>query len=136
MRKRSQTVTPWAGRPAIVEAEPVALADVELLARLFRALGDARRLQIVELLLDVGELHQADIVRRLGLSQTRASEHLGCLVWCGFVTARAGPGRRTYYQVRDPAVADLVQRAEGFLADNEAAIASCRRINSDEKGCW
>ncbi len=118
-----------AGRPAIVESEPVALADTELLARLFRALGDATRLRILELLLQQGELHQMDIVRRLGATQARISEHLGCLTWCGFVESRPA-GRRTLYRVADRQVPVLLQRARRFLERNEAQIACCRRIDA------
>lgn len=123
------------GRAPIVEREAIPLPDVELLARLFRALGEATRLRILGLLLGVGELHQAEIVRTLGLSQARASEHLSCLVWCGFVASRVGEGRRVYYQVTGPAVADLVGLARGFLERNEAAIASCRRIDEQRSTC-
>ena len=116
------------GRPSIVEVETVPLADTELLARLFRALGDATRLRIVELLLQEGELHQAEIVRRLGASQARVSEHLGCLMWCGFLESRT-EGRRTLYR---PATSDariLVRQGRRFLESNEAQIATCRRID-------
>lgn len=117
-----------AGRPAIVEPEPTPLADTELLARLFRALGDGTRLRILRLLLDEGELHQAEIVRRLGAVQARVSEHLGCLVWCGFVASRTA-GRRTLYRVVDRRVGRLVEDAAAFLEHNEARIAACRRID-------
>ncbi len=123
------------GRAPIVEREPVPLPEVELWARLFRALGEASRLRILELLLDAGELHQAEIVRTLGLSQARASEHLSCLVWCGFVTSRIGERRRVYYRVTDAAVPELVGLARGFLERNEAAIASCRRIDDTKGHC-
>ena len=122
-----------AGRAPIVERESVLLPDTELLARLFRALGEASRLRILELLMNEGELHQAEIVRLLGLSQGRASEHLACLVWCGFVSSREGEGRRVYYRVVDPTVPELVRLATGFLERNDAAIACCRRID-DTKG--
>jgi DNA-binding transcriptional ArsR family regulator len=121
------------GRAPIVERQPVPLPDVELLARLFRALGEASRLRILELLVDAGELHQAEIVRILGLSQARASDHLACLVWCGFVTSREGEGRRVYYRVADPVVAELAEAATGFLERNQAGIASCRRLD-DQSG--
>lgn len=115
------------GRPAIVEDATVTLEDSELVARLFRALGDATRLRIVELLLEHPGLHQMEIVRRLGASQGRISEHLACLTWCGFVEARAD-GRRTHYRVAAD-VRRLVTLAQRFLEGNEAEIASCRRIN-------
>ncbi|HVM03433.1 MAG TPA: metalloregulator ArsR/SmtB family transcription factor [Acidimicrobiales bacterium] len=117
------------GRPAIVEAEPVALADSELLARLFRALGDATRLRVLELLLEEGELHQMELVRRLGATQNRISEHMSCLVWCGFVQSRT-EGRRTLYRVTNRRrVASLLAQAKRFLDANEAQIACCRVID-------
>jgi DNA-binding transcriptional ArsR family regulator len=122
-----------AGRQAIVAPEPVVLADTELLARLFRALGDATRLRILELLVAEGELHQAEIVRRLGATQARVSEHLGCLSWCGFVQSRT-EGRRTLYRVADRQVPALLERAKRFLGRNEAQIACCRRIDPPAKG--
>jgi len=116
------------GRPAIVELKPIALADSELLARLFRALGDATRLRILDLLVEDGELHQAEIVRRLGAVQARVSEHLACLVWCGFVQSRI-EGRRTLYRVTGRDVRRLLAQAKRLLDDNEAQIVSCRRID-------
>ncbi len=117
------------GRPAIVEPEPVVLADTELLARLFRTLGDATRLRLLELLLEEGELHQMELVRRLGATQARVSEHMSCLVWCGFVQRRT-EGRRTLYRVQDRKVRALVTQARRFLEANEAQIACCRRIDA------
>ena len=120
------------GRPAIVETEPVVLADTELLARLFRALGDATRLGVLELLAEEGELHQMELVRRLGASQNRVSEHMSCLVWCGFVQSRT-EGRRTLYRVTNRKVGSLLAQAKRFLEANEAQIACCRVIDATPK---
>lgn len=117
------------GRPAIVEAEPVVLADTELLARLFRALGDATRLRVLELLTEEGELHQMELVRRLGATQNRVSEHMSCLVWCGFVKSRT-EGRRALYRVANRRVGSLLAQARRFLETNEAQIACCRVIDA------
>ena len=116
------------GRPAIIEVESIPLADTELLARLFRALGDATRLRILELLLEEGELHQMEIVRRLGATQARVSEHMACLTWCGFVETRT-EGRKTLYSPANRQVRGLLDRAKRFLEQNEAQITSCRRID-------
>lgn len=116
------------GRPVIVESQPAALSDTELVARLFRALGDATRLRIIELLLEEGELHQMEIVRRLGATQARISEHMVCLTWCGFVQTRV-EGRRTLYRVTNRQVRTLIERARSFLEQNQAQIASCRTID-------
>ncbi len=118
------------GRPPIIEREAVPLADTELVARLFRALGDATRLRILELLLDEGELHQMEIVRRTGATQARVSEHMACLTWCGFVDTRF-EGRKTFYRVSNRQVRGLVDRAGRFLESNEAQIATCRRIDPE-----
>lgn len=115
------------GRPAIVAAGSEKLPDTELIARMFRTLGDSTRLRILELLIEEGELHQMELVRRLGASQARVSEHLACLTWCGFVTRRAD-GRRTLYKVNRRHVRPLLERAQRLLDGNEAEIASCRRI--------
>jgi len=120
------------GRPAIVETEPVVLADTELLARLFRALGDATRLGVLELLAEEGELHQMELVRRLGATQNRVSEHMSCLVWCGFVQSRT-EGRRTLYRVTNRKVGSLLAQAKRFLEANEAQIACCRVIDATPK---
>jgi DNA-binding transcriptional ArsR family regulator len=116
------------GRPSIIELESIPLADAELTARLFRTLGDSTRLRILELLLDEGELHQMEIVRRLGATQARVSEHMACLAWCGFVETRT-EGRKTLYRVVSRQVPGLLNRAKRFLEQNDAQIASCRRID-------
>ncbi len=116
------------GRPSIIELESIPLADAELTARLFRTLGDSTRLRILELLLDEGEMHQMEIVRRLGATQARVSEHMACLAWCGFVETRT-EGRKTLYRVVNRQVPGLLNRAKRFLEQNDAQIASCRRID-------
>lgn len=116
-----------AGRPAILEPIPKPLPEPELVARLFRTLGDATRLRILELLIDEGDLHQMEIVRRLGASQARVSEHLACLSWCGFVDTR-NEGRKSFYRVSDKRVRSLIAGVRGFLHDNQAGIASCRTV--------
>lgn len=118
------------GRPVIVEPRAVPLSETELAARLFRALGDATRLRIIELLLQEGELHQMEIVRRLGASQARISEHMVCLTWCGFVQARVD-GRRTLYRVANGQVRTFVEHARSFLERNEAQIATCRVVENE-----
>lgn len=117
-----------AGRPGILELVPKPIPEPELVARLFRTLGDATRLRIVELLVDDGELHQMEIVRRLGASQARVSAHLACLTWCGFVDTRT-EGRKTLYRVSNKRVRSLIAGARRFLHDNEAGIASCRTVD-------
>jgi hypothetical protein len=52
-----------------------------------------------------------------------------CLTWRGFVTARR-KGRKTIYRVADRRVRFVDRSAHRFLDSNEAAIASCRRMDA------
>ncbi|MGH8936302.1 MAG: ArsR/SmtB family transcription factor [Acidimicrobiia bacterium] len=113
------------GRPAIVEPQAIPLPDSELVAKLFRALGDATRLRIIELLLERPR-YQKELVRAVGLSQGQVSQHLACLTWCGFVEAER-EGRLVRYRVASPKVIALLDIAKVFLEANEAEIAACRR---------
>lgn len=119
-------------RPRIIEAPPTARSGTELMARLFRVLGEAHRLRILELLIDEGELHQMELVRRLGATQSRIFEHLACLSWCGFVAVARTEGRRTYYEVADPRVLELITRGRDLLTGNAAEIGCCRIVGAGE----
>src|SRR5713226_9167910 len=102
---------------------------VEMVARFFRALADPARLRLLEFLLP-GEHTVIECVAHVGLSQGRVSAHLACLADCGYVEARR-VGRRAFYRVADPRVANLVLLAHALAADNAAALASCMRIDGD-----
>lgn len=121
------------GRPSIIKSNQLPLPDSELIARIFRALADVTRLRIVELLLEEPGLHQMEIVRRLDATQARVSDHMTCLLWCGFVESTID-GRRTRYRVCDPDVGGLIANARQFLDRNEAQISTCRRVGSDGGG--
>lgn len=120
------------GRPSIIEIEPVQLPDEELMAKLFRALGDRTRLQIIELLLE-GPRYQKEIVEAVDLSQGQVSQHLACLTWCGLVCGER-EGRLVRYRVDDPRIVALVDLARGFLDRTDADISSCRIIDSPRIG--
>ena len=112
----------------VAPAPPVpATSATDLTARFFNGLADPTRLRIVELLLErpytVGE-----IVARLGLRQSRVSNALVCLKWCGYVEARR-EGRHVWYTVTDPRVRALVSLARTIMADHAAEIASCTRLD-------
>lgn len=112
------------GRPAIITAEPVALPERELLARVFRTLGDPTRLRLLEALAEAGEASQSELVARVRASQSRASEHLACLNWCGFVEARRH-GRTVRYRLTDERAGKFIALAREFLRDNPRAVGEC-----------
>ena len=57
-------------------------------ARLFKSLADETRLKILWLLIGQGELCVCDIMRVLGITQSKASRHLRYLYHLGLVTDR------------------------------------------------
>ncbi len=113
-------------RSAIIEPTPVPLPEEELLAKLFRGLGDATRIRILELVLD-RPLIQKEIVEAVGLSQGQVSEHLSCLTWCGLVEAHRR-GRTVEYRIANPRVVAILDMARALLATNEGGISACRVV--------
>ncbi|WP_038015650.1 metalloregulator ArsR/SmtB family transcription factor [Synechococcus sp. PCC 7335] len=64
----------------------------------FHALSEPIRIQIIELLNDVGELCVSDIAQRLGINQSKLSFHLKILNQSGLVITRR-QGRYIYYSL-------------------------------------
>jgi DNA-binding transcriptional ArsR family regulator len=120
------------GRPAIIELEPVSLSDDELVARIFRGLGDPSRIRILQFLLD-GTRSQKEIVTEVGLSQGRVSQHLTCLVWCGYLESERH-GRSVRYKIANARVAALLDLGTGFLNSTSGDIGSCRIVTHQEPG--
>ncbi len=95
-------------------------------AKFFHGLSDLTRLKIVEVLLE-GEKNVSELVALLDQPQSRVSNHLACLRWCGYVTSRRD-GKFVYYRVADPRVRQLLDLARGVIADHAAAILTCTRM--------
>ena len=115
-----------AGSPFRLPESPTA---PELLAKYFRGLGDPTRLRILELLRkqehSVGEL-----IEELGMAQSKVSNHLACLRWCGFVESRR-EHRTVYYRILDDRVEELLDLGKTLLAQNEEHVRACRRLDGD-----
>ena len=107
---------------------PDAPAKTDLIAKYFRGLGDPTRLRILQLLRTEGELSVGERVDRLGIGQTKVSNHLACLRWCGFVEARR-EHRTVYNQIADQRVERIVDLAHALLDDNAEHVAACCRID-------
>lgn len=116
----------------VISKAPFTLADApsrtELLAKYFRGLGNPTRLRILHLLNEAGELSAGELVRRLEIPQATVSTHLGCLRWCGFVSARREE-RSVIYSLADPRVSELVAGADALLDDNAEHVACCQAID-------
>jgi DNA-binding transcriptional ArsR family regulator len=105
--------------------------EADLLAKYFKVLAEPTRVRVLELLADGGELSVSQLMQSLGQSQSKVSNHLACLRWCGFVTTRR-EHRVVYYRVADERVLQVVALGRALLGDNAEHVAACRRV---ESGC-
>ncbi len=102
-------------------------SEPELLGKYFTVLAEPTRIRILEALEDRGELSVGQLVDELGVPQPSVSNHLACLRWCGFVTARR-EHRTVYNRVADRRVTRLLRLGRELLEENEEHVASCRRV--------
>ncbi|MGI8557176.1 MAG: ArsR/SmtB family transcription factor [Solirubrobacteraceae bacterium] len=110
-------------RPFLLPARPT---KPDLMAKYFKVLSDPTRLRILELLSDGSELSVSELMDALALAQSRVSNHLACLRWCGFVETRR-EHRVVFYRVADERVLAVLGLGRALLADNAEHIACCHR---------
>ncbi|HEV7210492.1 MAG TPA: metalloregulator ArsR/SmtB family transcription factor [Blastococcus sp.] len=84
------------------------------LASVARALGNGRRAEIVDVLLQ-GERRVDELAGEIGQSVANTSQHLQVLLRAGLVTTRRD-GTRVYYALAGPAVAALWTAVRGVAA--------------------
>jgi len=87
--------------------EVAELEATERQSRLFKALGDKTRLNILNLL-NVREMCVCEIMAALNLTQPTASHHLGILENAGIVKDRK-EGRWVFYKIANDAFKGLLQ---------------------------
>ena len=109
----------------LLVAEPV--TELAVKAKLFRGFSDPSRLSIIEALRG-GSLTVGEIITATGLSQSNASNHLGCLRDCGLVVAERN-GRYITYHLSDDRVGDILTLTESLLADVARGVYECTRYN-------
>ena len=91
----------------------------EVKAELFKALGHAGRVRILEVLCD-GERTVSELVALVGLEASHVSQQLGVLRRAGVVVARRD-GSMMVYSPTNTAVAELLAVAKRFLLDTLSA---------------
>lgn len=88
-------------------------ADVDRLARVFKALGDPTRLQLLMMIADSesSEACICDLTAPVGLRQPTVSYHMKQLVDAGLVT-REQRGKWAYFQLVPGALTSAIQAAD------------------------
>ncbi len=114
------------GAVAAAEAPEV---QPEALSRYFRVLGDPTRLRIIEALVK-GERTVSELVDLLHVPQSRVSNHLACLKWCGLAESERR-GRSVVYRVADPRIIAVVELAASLAEPSCDHLLSCKRIGPD-----
>ena len=106
---------------------PAAPVEADLLAKYFRVLGDRTRLRALELVAEQ-ERSVGELVELLGEPQTKVSNHLACLRWCGFVTTRR-EHRTIHYRLADERVLEVIALGRALLHDNQDHVAACQHVD-------
>ena len=98
-------------------------------ARYIRVLGDPTRLHLLEALLE-GQHTVSELMAIVDAPQSRISNHLACLKWCGLATSERR-GREVVYRIPDPRVRRMLDLSRVLSEENSEHLASCRRIGPD-----
>ncbi len=99
-----------AGDPLLIQA-----------GSLFKALGDASRLRLLQVLLEQeGPRSQGELARQAGLSIPNASKHLALLHREGLVR-RAAHGNQAQFEAIQPLVGQVCGLVCGFILDRTEA---------------
>lgn len=106
----------------------MAPTEADLLAKYFRVLGNSTRLRVLELLAE-HERSVGELVGLLGEPQSKLSNHLACLRWCGFVATRR-EHRTIHYRLADERVNAVVELGRALLHDNAEHIAACGHVDT------
>jgi DNA-binding transcriptional ArsR family regulator len=85
--------------------------------------------RMLEALLD-RERSVSELMEITRAPQSRVSNHLACLKWCGLVESEPR-GRQVIYRIVDPQVPQLLEIAGGLSSDQCDHLANCRRIGPD-----
>lgn len=99
------------------------IADIELVAKLFRGFADPTRLAILVALAD-GERRVTDLQDQVGGSQANISGHLACLKDCGLVAGRPD-GRAVWYQIAEPGVVSVIRSGEDLIRRTGEKVDLC-----------
>lgn len=120
-------MTPDTGRD--LRAHPV----YQLKAEMFRILGHAVRVRILEILRD-GERPVRELQDELALDSSGVSQHLTALRKLGLVEGRR-QGTSVYYRITDPRTLQLLEIARQIITSNlEQSQALLGELTAEDRG--
>ena len=99
-------------------------ADAELIIsreRIFKALSDGTRLEIIEFLKD-GERCVCEIIPSIGKAQSTTSKNLDILFRAGILERRVD-GKRTLYSIKHTEIFQLMRGADSLSLKNLSSVS-------------
>ncbi len=84
----------------------------------FSALAEPNRMNIIELLRDLGALTVGEVSQKLGLRMPQSSKHLHVLAKAGLVRVKADANRRIY-SIHQESFVEMDKWLESFIRDKE-----------------
>jgi ArsR family transcriptional regulator len=102
----------------------ISMADIELLKtreRIFKALSDKTRLEIIEFLKN-GERCVCEIIPSIGKAQSTTSKNLDILFRAGILERRVD-GKKTLYSIKHDEIFDLLKGADQINLKDFSAIS-------------
>ncbi len=89
--------------------------------RVFKALSDSTRLEIIEYLKD-GERCVCEIIPYIGKAQSTTSKNLGILFRAGILDKRED-GKKTFYRIKNPEIFLLLKDADSLNLKDLASVS-------------
>jgi ArsR family transcriptional regulator, arsenate/arsenite/antimonite-responsive transcriptional repressor len=100
--------------------------DIEERIGMFKALSDANRLQIIDML-SCGELCACKLLEHFNITQPTLSHHMKVLADCGLVLCRKD-GIWTHYSLNKERIEDFIGFLRQVTSEKEECV--CKRIVS------
>lgn len=101
----------------------------EEIANLCKAMSDANRLRIIEMLV-TGERCGCELLEELQVTQPTLSHHMKVLSECGLVHSRK-EGRWHYYSIHCPKFKEFKEYISGITCCQESVVSECSACRSD-----
>ncbi len=96
-------------------------------AKLFKALGDENRLEIL-MLIKEKEICATDILKNVSIGQSTLSHHMKILCECGIVKCRKS-GKQTYYSISYDGALQAGAYIEEFIPAEKETVLEKRAID-------
>jgi len=104
--------------------------DVEVYGKLFQALANETRMELIDAL-RAGEKSLGELVEATGREQNTVSYHLKCLTNCGFAEKEVH-GNERIYSLNSTILDDLFDTIESHIDNHRQGIYTCELLEEEQ----